>query len=371
MAVTPPIKTGYDIRDSYGIILLSYTDIMKIELSELLKPNLSTIQDILDETLKEAFNYNYDKHVIYNNYQIIHDFIQHVVNVFVVQNRFSYAFSDYMSAMFPKKKDSTYKDTIIKPTNIPRISGTFAEFVNTATGYKKKIDLTGMTTQELNFLKNPCIPRNTTFMDNSYWPCETHKHTPINLLRPPCVDPVDDFSKLSVQFPKGKYNRNKDGDFNNNDDMLIKIINREFNEEINHNKIAASMTPSYTFITQLDRYKSLTWFDTKYTVIGKNNLHFALAIYNTPAEPMITPINNEEIRLYAWIPLKIAINIMEQDCDYPAIIRWIINKLAIAFYSKLQTKYTISFNEFIGILTRITESKKGISCQLMQNLRSM
>mgnify|MGYP004665913875 CR=1 FL=1 len=373
MAAIPPTKTTmptnpqFYIYDSYGVILLSRSN---ITIDGLLgrDQDITTIQSILDESLNNAFNNDYRQYYDHH-YQIIHDFIQHVVNVFVVQNRFSYAFSDYMTTMFPKSEDSKYTGRRIEPTYTSRISGTFAVFDNKITG-KKKIDLTGMTTQELNFLKNPCIPQNTTFMDNSYWSCETHNHTSIDLLRSPCVNRVDDFSKLSVQFPKGKYNQNKDGDFNNNDAMLIKIINREFNEEINHNKIAASV-PSYTFITQLDRYKSLIWVNTRYTIVGRNNLHFALATYNTPAEPMITQINNEEIRLYAWIPLKIAINIMEQDCDYPAIIRWIINKLAMAFYSKLQTKYPTLFNRFIQLLIQIIESKKEISCRLIQGLRSM
>lgn len=369
MAAIPPTKTTtptkpqFDIHDSYGVILLSRSNITIDD--RLLDRDITTIQDILVASLTDAFNTDYRQYYDHHHYQIIHDFIQHVVNVFVVQNRFSYTFSDYMTAMFPKDEDSKYTDRRIEPTNPPYISGNFA------TVGMKRIDLTGMTTQELNFLKNPCIPQNTTFMDNSYWSCETHNHTSIDLLRSPCVNRVDDFSKLSVQFPKGKYNQNKDGGFNNSDAMLIKIINREFNEEINYNKIAASMTPLYTFITQLDRYKSLIWVNTRYTIVGRNNLHFALATYNTPAEPMITSINNEEIRLYAWIPLKIAINIMEQDCDYPAIIRWIINKLAMAFYFKLRTKYPTSFNRFIQLLIQIIESKKEISCRLIQGLRSM
>lgn len=358
---TTPIKPRFDIHDSYGVILLSRSN---ITIDDKLLDQDTTIQDILVASLTDAFNNDYRQYYDHHHYQIIHDFIQHVVNVFVVQNRFSYAFSDYMTAMFPKENDSKYTGRLIEPTNTPHISGNFA------TVGMKRIDLTGMTTQELNFLKNPHIPQNTTFMDNSYWSCETHNHASIDLLRSPCVDRVDNFSKLSVQFPKGKYNRNKDGGFNNSDDMLIKIINREFNEEINHNKIAAS-APLYTFITQLDRYKSLIWVNTRYTIVGRNNLHFALATYNTLAEPMITQINNEEIRLYAWIPLKIAINIMEQDCDYPAIIRWIINKLAMAFYSKLQTKYPTLFNQFIQLLIQIIESKKEISCRLIQGLRSM
>lgn len=364
MAAIPPTKTTtprFDIHDSYGVILLSRSNITIDD--GLLDQDITTIQTILNESLKDAFNHDYDQRINYNNYQIIHNFIQHVVNVLVVQNRFSYTFSNYMTAMFPKENDSKYTDRFIEPTYTPCISDNFA------TVGEKRIDLTGMTTQELNFLNSPCTLQNTNFMMKSYWSCGTHTHTSIDLLRPSCVDPVDDFSKLSVQFPKGKYNQDKDGDFDNSDTMLIKIINREFDEEINHNKIAAS-DPLYTFITQLDS-KSLIWVNTRYTIVGRNNLHFALATYNTPAEPMITSINNKEIRLYAWIPLKLAINIMEQDCDYPAIIRWIINKLAMAFYSKLQTKDPPLFNRFIRLLIQITESKKEISCQLIQKLRSM
>lgn len=367
MAAIPPTKTTtprFDIHDSYGVILLSRSNITIDDGS--LDRDITTIQDILNESLTDAFNYDYRPHYDHH-YQIIHDFIQHVVNVLVVQNRFSYTFSNYMTTMFPKENDSKYTGRRIEPTNSPYISGTFAVFTNNKG--KKKIDLTGMTTQELNFLNSPCTLQNTNFMMKSYWSCGTHNHTSIDLLRSPCVDSVDDFSKLSIQFPKGKYNQDKDGDFDNRDTMLIKIINREFNEEINHNKIAAS-DPLYTFITQLDS-KSLIWVNTRYTIVGRNNLHFALATYNTPAEPIITPINNEEIRLCAWIPLKIAINIMEQDCDYPAIIRWIINKLAMAFYSKLQTKDPTSFNRFIRLLIQIIESKKEISCRLIQKLRSM
>lgn len=358
-------KPRFDTHDSYGVILLSRPN---ITIDGLLDRNITTIQIILDASLKDAFNY--DCRQYYDHYyQIIHDFIQHVVNVFVVQNRFSYAFTDYMSVMFPKKNDREYRGRRIEPTNISHISGTFAVFNNKRTD--KRIDLTGMTTQELNFLKNPCISRNTTFMDNSYWSCKNHEHTPINLLRPPYVDPVNDFSKLSVQFPKGKHNTHRDGDFNNSDNMLMKIINREFAEETKNLTTDTSMTPSYTFITQLDRYKSLFWVDTRYTIFGRNNLHFALATYNTPAEPMITPIVNNEIRLYAWIPLNVAIDIMEQDCGYPAIIRWIINKLAIAFYSKLRVDPNITFDRAIQALIQIIKNKKEISYQVMQDLRSM
>lgn len=370
MAAIPPIKTTtltkpqFDIHDSYGVILLSRSNITIDD--GLLDQDITTIQDILNESLTDAFNNEYRQYYDHHHYQIIHDFIQHVINVLVVQNRFSYTFTDYMTAMFPKENDSKYTGRLIEPTYTPHISGTFAVFNNKG---KKKIDLTGMTTQELIFLNSPYTLQNTNFIMKSYWSCKTHKHTSIDLLRSPCVDSVDDFSKLSIQFPKGKYNQDKDGDFDNRDTMLIKIINREFNEEINHNKIAAS-DPLYTFITQLDS-KSLIWVNTRYTIVGRNNLHFALATYNTPAKPMITSINNKEIRLYAWIPLKIAINIMEQDCDYPAIIRWIINKLAMAFYSKLQTKGLTSFNRFIRLLIQIIESKKEISCQLIQRLRSM
>lgn len=281
---------------SYGIILLSGTDFTNNSFFEdYEKPILN---DLLKKALEQAF--------IRDDFPdcesaVILQFIRRYVKVLVVQNRFSYAFVEFLHNR-RKYYNPMSRDRYNKP--IPK--GCYEQ----------------MTSQEIDFLRNPIV--NRQFLNYSYWEDDDMKWFKVNAHFLPNIS-LNDFSKLSVQFPKGKQDDKETPRYTICRELYEKTRDGT-TSSICGSPIELTAIP-FHFIEHFNGDLEWRQSTTKY-----DKTQFALAIYDLNTELRTTYIlQNTEIGSHLWITLEDASRIIEKDCNYSQIIDDIAHQLADAF----------------------------------------
>ena len=288
------VENPRNSNSSYGIILLSGTDFTNNTFFK--DYEKSILNDLLKKALKQAF--------IRDDFPkcestVILQFIRRYVKVFVVQNRFSYSFVEFLN------NRHEYYNLYSNNNCRTMTEGRYEQ----------------MTSQEIDFLCNPIF--NRLFLMHSYWEDDNMKWFKGDIHVLPDTSSCD-FSKLSVRFPEGKCDVWEPPCYTIYRELCEKTCDGN-TASIFGNPIEPAILP-FRFIIRPNGD-----FEWRQSTTRYGESQYALAIYDSNAESGTTYIQNKETRSYSWITLEKASRIMEKECNYPRIINDIAQQLANAF----------------------------------------